>query len=321
MDRFKTGPVKQWGAKYSFVVSMVVATLLSGCVDNTTLVEVKKDGSGFVTEVTYMSPAMDQMMNQMMAGMAAAMSNGLPGGEVKLEANAAKPGAATLLERKQYESKAKAMGEGVSVCNIQAMTRKDGAPGVRVDYAFKDVTKLKVEAGSPSQQSPMPAGSGNEMMGEKKGKPMTFGFVPGMPSKLTIIMPIEEVSKNKTATPEPAMGNSGNAGGSSGAEDQAGMAMMKSMFKDFHLVLRIKVDGEIEHTNASFVQTGATSRKKQYVTLYDVSFGELLNEAKYADKLGNMMAMGGDSSSAKDALKNLPGIKIETANQVEIEFR
>ncbi len=159
------------------------------------------------------------------------------------------------------------------------------------------------------------------MMGEKKGKPLTFGFVPGMSSKLTIIMPPEEAPKNSVATPEAAMGNTGSAGGANVAEDQAGIAMMKSMFKDFHLVLRIKVDGEIEHTNASYVQTGATNRKKQYVTLYDVSFGELLNEAKYADKLGNMMAMGGDPSSAKAALKNLPGIKLETANQIEIEFR
>jgi hypothetical protein len=304
------------------ILMVMMATFtLSGCVDNTTIVEVKKDGSGFVTEVTYMSPAMDQMMNQMMAGMASAMSNGLSGGEAKLETKAAKPGAAMLLERKQYESKAKAMGEGVSVCNIQAMTRKDGAPGVRVDYAYKDVTKLKIEAGSPSQQSPMPPSSGNELMSEKKGKPLTFGFVPGMPSKLTIIMPPEEASKNNAATLEPALGNPGSAGGSNGAEDQAGMAMMKSMFKDFHLVLRIKVGGEIEHTNASYVQTGDTNRKKQYVTIYDVSFGELLSDAKYADKLGNMMAMGGDPSSAKDALKNLPGIKLETANQIEIEFR
>jgi hypothetical protein len=149
MKVFKVGSVRQWVSQYGFVVSMVGATLLSGCVDNTTIVEVKKDGSGFVTEVTYMSPAMDQMMNQMMAGMAAAMSNGLSGGEAKLEVKAAKPGAAMLLDRKQYESKAKSMGEGVSVWNIQAMTRKDGAPGVRVDYAFKDVTKLKMRRAHP----------------------------------------------------------------------------------------------------------------------------------------------------------------------------
>ena len=224
----------------------------------------------------------------------------------------------------QYEAKATEMGEGVKLVNVAEVKRKDGATGVRVDYAFSDITKLKVEAGSPKSSG---GGPGMEQP-EKKSKPMTFAFVPGTPARLTITMPpdekpakdgggSEEKSEPEVAAPGVAKGKSAES-----HEDKAMETMMKNMLKDFRLNLRIKVDGEIQKTNASFVRTGSINHKKQYVTLFDIDFGKIIDDPKYADKLAGLdMMSGGESDAAKAMLKGLPGIQIETEKKVEIEFQ
>ena len=48
---------------------LAALTITCGCMEVTTVVAVKKDGSGTITETMYMSPAFQAMMEQMMAGM------------------------------------------------------------------------------------------------------------------------------------------------------------------------------------------------------------------------------------------------------------
>ncbi len=318
-------------ARFGVGIMIVLAGFLSGCIDNTTVVEIRKDGSGMVSEVTYMSLAMDQMINQMMQGMMAAMSNSLPGGG-KSEVSVTKSGKEKLLDRKQYEAKALQMGDGVTVVNVTEMKRKDGAAGVRVDYAFKDITKLKIESGSSPEPTLGMGGGGMESeKPAKKNKPMTFAFTPGTPAKLTITMPPDEkFVPAGTAVPGEMMETNIVAKGedkgqpASDPNDKAMENTMKSMLKDFRMSLRIKVDGEIKKSNATFVQVGGTSHKKQYVTLYNVEFGKIMGDpglfAKYGGKLEELQSMG-DSPDAKKILMDLPGIQIETEKRIEIEFQ
>ena len=48
---------------------MAVTALLSGCLEDRTVVKLKKDGSGTLTKEVYMSPQITTMMEQMAAGM------------------------------------------------------------------------------------------------------------------------------------------------------------------------------------------------------------------------------------------------------------
>jgi len=323
--------------KFGVVIMMIVMMgMLSGCIDNTTVVEVRKDGSGTVTEVNYVSPAMDQMMNQMMnqmmQGMMAAMSNSAPGEGGKVDVSITKHGNTKMLDRKQYEAKASQMGEGVSVLNVTEVKRKDGADGVRVDYAFKDITKVKIEAGSsPDAMSGMSGGGMDSEKPAKKSKPMTFAFTPGSPAKLIITMPPDEKAPPAGATDPGEMMETNVVGqgedkgqSASNPNDKAMEETMKSMLKDFRMTLRIKVDGEIQKSNATFVQVGGTSHKKQYVTLYNIEFGKIMGDpglfAKYGNKLEDLQSMG-DSPEAKKILMDLPGIQVETGKKIEIEFK
>lgn len=324
--------MKRMASRFGVIAMITLAGFLSGCIDNTTVVEVKKDGSGTVTEVTYMSPAMDQMMNQMMQGMMAAMSNAAPAEGGKTEVSITKAGNAKMLDRKQYETKAMQMGEGVTVANVTEVKRKDGAAGVRVDYAFKDITTLKIEArSSPDAMSGMGGGGMEPEKPAKKSKPMTFAFTPGTPAKLTITMPPDEKPAPAGAagpgemTETNAVAQSEDKGQTaSDPNDKAMENTMKSMLKDFRMSLRIKVDGEILKSNATFVQIGGTSHKKQYVTLYNIEFGKIMGDpgmfAKYGGKLEQLQTMG-DSPESKKILMDLPGIQVETGKKIEIEFQ
>ena len=315
-------------AKFGVGAMLAVTGILSGCVDNTTVIEVKKDGSGFVSEVTYVSPAMDKMMNQMMQGMMSGMTNAADPDGGKIEIKMTKTGNDKLLDRKQYEAKAAEMGEGVSVANVTEMKRKDGAVGVRVDYAFKDIAKLRMNAGSSPMPTPGLEGGMETGKPAKKSQPMVFAFTPGTPSRLTITMPPDETPApaGTIKLDEMAETNALIKGGEQPSSDPKDKAMedtMKSMLKDFRMSLRIKVDGEILKSNATFVQVGGTSHKKQYVTLYNIEFGKIVSDpelfAKYGDKLNDLQTMG-DSPDAKAILTNLPGIQVETAKKIEIEF-
>ena len=285
-------------------LTLAAAVLLSGCIDSTTVVEVKQDGSGFVTEVTYLSP----VLNHMIQGFTASMTNAVSGsGGAEIKVNGPMN---PQMDRKQYENKAKEMGAGVTVINVQEVKRTDGATGVRVDYAFPDVTQLRITPGRSDQQTP--AGEGVSMKTEKTEKPITFEFLAGSPAKLAVIMP----PRDKQAASEPAAENPP----ADAAQQQAMMAMMKPMLQDLRMRLRIKVDGEIQKSNAAHVQVGGTNHKKQYVTLFDVDFSKILDNPKYADKLA-ALNKADDPGAAQELLKDIPGIQIETADRVDIEFQ
>ena len=82
----------------------------------------------------------------------------------------------------------------------------------------------------------------------------------------------------------------------------------------------IRVDGEITETNASHVKKGSKSGKKCYVTLYDMDVGSLLANPEHMAKLSSL-GQGSDIAAAKEVLKGLPGITVETEPTVKISFK
>lgn len=286
------------------IVVVLVGTTLCGCMDVTTIVSVKEDGSGYLIETMYFSKAVEEMMAGMMAGM---------GGEAE--------GASltdSLMEETEYRQKASQLGEGVRFVSVKPMEKKDGSKGVSVLYAFNDVRKLKLNS-----QPDAPSGGGPGMAPQSSGepgKPITFDFVKGKNPKLIINMP----HGGLTDTPDDEAGPTSEEMEAMQAEmgemAPEEMAMMKQMFDGMRVRMLVKVDGEIKKTNASFVSSGGKSGKKSYVTLMDMDFGKLMEDPEAMSK--NFMAMGQmqDMGTAMETLKDVPGIKVETAGKVEVEF-
>ena len=275
----------------ALLIGLIVFT---GCIDATTVVAVKKDGSGYVVETVCMGESMGQMMNMM-------------GFDPEGEASSAAP-SISAEDIAQARDKAATMGTGVRFVSIDPVERANGSQGTRTVFAFDDVRTLKVSSD--------PGASGDAMGApEADPNPIRFEFAGGRRPKLTVVMPPQESGAGAMAeSPEMAM-----PAGAVEAPPEA-MAQMMQMFEGFRVRLVVKVDGEITESNASHIGRGAKDGKRQFVTLMDMDFDALM---KAPDALAKMMAMGQpqDLDAAAAAFKDVPGLKVETAPRVEIAFR
>ena len=144
--------------KKLYVAISIAAVLLSltGCIESTTLVRVRKDGSGEVEE----SLLMRTDVMQMIMGMSEEM-----GGEASdLE----------LVSREQLEQQAGQMGEGVTLKSLEKIATESHS-GYRAVFSFRDINALEVNQ-NPDENVPDPGSQGemNGLMGHGRVKRSTI---------------------------------------------------------------------------------------------------------------------------------------------------
>ena len=275
---------------------LCVILFVTGCIDTTTVISVRKDGSGTITEVMYVDESVVSMFEGMM-------------GQMGDEAEAEQEKAWEVLDVEKYKAKADKLGRGVKFVSAKEVTNAKGASGVEVVYSFDDIEKLNIQ---PEPENPV----GDEMAGmmgaepaEEEKNPITFEFIKGGTPKLIVNMPKEEEPEPVEEAPEEMPSPEASA---------QGMAMMQQFLSGFRMRVMISLlDGTIQKTNASFVErTGG----KDTVTLFDVALGEIMSNEKYAKEWERMSRMK-DMGAAMETMKNIPGLKIETAERVEISFK
>ena len=278
---------------------VLLASILSGlilitaCIDSTTTISVRKDGSGTITEVVYM----DQSMMAMMEGMMGQMGEK---GKENLD----------LFDIEDFKSKAVRMGAGVTFQSKKEITGKDGSPGVEVIYSFDDIRALNIQAQPENPVGDNMAGMMAAESGEPSDDPITFDFIKGSTSTLIINMPKDEESDIDEEPPETSAEDMEGAG--------EGMAMMSQFMQGFRIRIIINLlEGKIKKTNASFVET---IDGRDTVTLLDIAMGEILSNEEYAREFGNMEQIK-DMNVAMEKMKKIPGLKIEVQERVEVNFK
>lgn len=269
--------------------------LVAACIDSTTVISVRKDGSGTVTEILYFDESAKAMMQMMMS---------------QFRDEEEEEEGVDWIDVEEYREKAEKLGAGVTFVSAEEVKREDGSSGVEVVYAFEDIEKLSIK---PTPDNPM----GDQMAGmmdaepsEEEEHPIKFEFTRGRISTLVVHMP-EEVEPDLSEEPEEA-----------GEVDQtaveSGMGMMKSLLSGFRMRILIRPgEGKISKTNASFVER---LDGKETVTLLDVALGEILSNDEYAKEWQDMSRVK-DMATAMERMKKIPGLKIETEKRVEISFR
>lgn len=281
-----------------FISLLGIVLFFTACIDSTTVISVRKDGSGTITEIAYVNQSVMEMAKGMFAQF---------GDEEKKEGAEA----LDLLNTEKYVEKASQLGSGVKFVSVKEIKGKDGSPGTEVVYAFDDIRKLNIEAMPDNPMGDEVAG----MMGaesaedEEDKQPFTFDFIKGSTPTLVIQMPRKDKPETKEEPEEEAETDVNAA---------AGMAMMKQFFEGFRIRMMVTLlEGKISKTNASFVdRTGG----KETVTLLDVAMGEILKNEKYIKEFENMSQIK-DMNTALEKMKKIPGLKIETAEKVEISFK
>jgi hypothetical protein len=260
-----------------------LAALAWGCISVETVIRVKADGSGTVTETVTMNP--EAVAN-------AIATAGQAGAKDKPPADF---GLGPLDDAALARARTATMGEGVTFVSADAIDTKT-ARGLTVVYAFQDVGKLMVSQ-RPNTRLGLPSARPDQQI--------RFAFERNQSgtSVLTVRM------RDPLAPPRPVA--------SPGAKPKpdanpAAMSMARQIFQGMRLRLAVEVDGKIAKATSAWVDGGT-------VTLLDVDFGVLVQDEAKLNQL-RAASTGGSLDDLKQILKDVPGIKINVEPEVRIEF-
>lgn len=206
----------------------------------------------------------------------------------------------SLLDRDELERAASDYGRGVTFESAEEMST-DWGTGYVVVYAFEDINDLRVNQ-NPSDDMPAAAG-------ETEGavEYIQFAMTPGNPATLEIMLP------------EPEEGDA--ASGGSGSMPETGeapeisseqMQGMASAYTD----MRISVDVAV---NGTIVDTNATHREENRVTLIDMDFNKILEDPAVMQQLARQEP--GSLSAVETMVTDIPGVAVETKRSVQVRFR
>ena len=231
---------------FRYTALFTALIVMTGCIDATIDVKVKKDGSGVLMEKTYLNDAAVQMM-------AAMMAPGLPGAQGENTAPADQP----TYDKNELRAKAAEYGEGVKFLGVKDHVNKQGRRGYIAKYIFPDITKLNLKPES---------GKGTP---DAMGK-IAFDFEPGETARLTIHCP-----------PGPKKESDPSAKESEEEPAPEQVAQMQQMLDGMRFWLRVRVDGKISKTNAEYV-----NKKKNGITLIRMDVGKLVQDIDELKKVG-----------------------------------
>lgn len=275
-SRRQPGPI--WRA----LAWLLLAAALTGCVDVDTVVRVRGDGSGTVTERVLVSSTLFAPLR--------ALTEGLGGDP-----------AFSLLDEEALAARAQAMGEGVQM--VDATKRRTGdAEGYLVRYAFPDVRRLRINQ-NPGHAAP-PAGD-SAVRHLTARELITFDFTAGDVAELTVHFPRAgaggAAGEDDPTGPPPVSADGGTE-----------RARLETLFRGLRVAVAVEVYGTI-------VATDATYRDGPRVTLMELDFEELLKAPGHLDRLTERRPR--TLEEAKSLLEDVPGLKVELAPEVRIRFR
>jgi hypothetical protein len=271
----------------------LVLICLVGCIQVSTTIKVRPDGSGTIEETLLISKAAMRQIEEATKEMTAQMGGQPGGGQVS--------GGFDVLDENELRNSASKMGQGVTYVSSKKIATRD-AEGYRATFAFSDINKVRLDT-SPSDKTPSPTGMAGEEGGEDAVA--TFRFTQGPPAVLVVMLP-EELTSDNLQPPElpdtlpaddPQMATMANE--------------MKEMFKDMKVNIALEVEGDI-------IRTNATHREGSKITLMEVDFGKLMENEEALKKINQLEPRNADE--ARKLLKDVPGLKVEFNPELRVEF-
>lgn len=195
---------------------LLAAFSLTACLNSTTLVKVKPDGSGTVEQTTLMNVA---ALKGMMGG-AAGQMNG------------------PMMNREELERTATRMGEGVRLVSSEPIKGDSGFEGVKAIFAFEDINKIQVSQGPSGPRSSEPTSD----------DPVRFKLTRNGATATLNINFVDRPGAGKTDTAPNSQ-----PGDMPDLSNPMIMNMMKAMFQGFKINIGLEVVGSIVKTNAEYV--------------------------------------------------------------------
>jgi hypothetical protein len=291
------------GAALRWVLAVAAAAALSGCLDVEKLVHVRPDGSGYVEERMLMK----RETLAMMQGMA------------RMAAQSGDQGQPLLLDRERLAAAAAALGPDVTLASAEALSTPE-AEGYVARYSFPDINRLTLDQ---TPQDPAAADAALPGTGPAHVGPggLPGNGAPNRQRRETIAFELRKgdrpllivQSPNGDRPPLPALEEPKAPLGTppEGPEREMALKMMQQMFQGMRVAVQVEVEGEIIETNASF-------RDGSRITLVDIRFDRILADPDRFERL--VLAQPEGVAEVKALMQDLPGVKVEPNNRVEIRF-
>ncbi|HYB96467.1 MAG TPA: hypothetical protein VEC39_15955 [Vicinamibacterales bacterium] len=260
---------------------LFAAFSVTACLNSTTLVKLKPDGSGTVEQTTLVNVA--ALKGVMGAGPAQANQG-------------------PMMNKADLERTAQRMGKGVRLVSAEPIKGANGFEGTKAIFSFDDINQVQIS------QDPNLSGSTDNMMAAGKTEdPVKFKLTRGgTTSTLTI-----EFADRPVGDAKPSSGAA--AGEMPDLTNPMIMSMIKTMFNGFKVNIDLEVVGSIVKTNAEYVSGPR-------ITLLEMDMAALLADEAKLKALQSKIGPGASFSDVKPLLKDVKGIKIDGPS-ISVEFR
>jgi hypothetical protein len=201
------------------LIALATSVLLTGCINSSTLIKVRPDGSGTVEQTTLVNMA--------------AMKSMMPAG-------AANQPTGSVLSDEELKRAAERMGKGVRLVSSEPL-KNGGWEGVKAIFSFDDINQVQVN------QDPGGGAAGATPGQSGDNDPVKFKLVRnGASSMLTIAFQ----DKPGSLSPPSSGGTQPNMPDLSSPMI---MNMIKTMFEGFKINISLEPVGTIVKTNAEYV--------------------------------------------------------------------
>ncbi len=220
-------------------VVLAAALVLTGCLQSTTVINLKADGSGTIEQTTLMSAAALAQLKQF-----AGSFGGKDTGEVN-----------PFSEEQERATVAK-MGEGVTFVSSTPV-KSDAGEGRRTVYAFTDINKLAL-----NEQPNAPGGMSMGPTGDTRAENLAFHLARQTNGNAVLHIQFPEPKEKPAAADGSAQMPPG--------PDAGQLALMKQMLAGLKISIAVKPVGTLVRTNSPYVDRGT-------VTLFEMDFDQLLS--------------------------------------------
>lgn len=265
--------------------ALAAAAVCAACLDTSTLVTVKPDGSGTIQQRILVSTA---GLEDALGGMGFKSKGGT-------SKKSGSPKAGDL------RADAARVGDGVELVSVEPITAPAGFQGAMATYSFRDIRKLRAD----EFLMPGPPGAASGSASDTRTA-FTFTTTPQGTALLSIAFD-ERPAKKKTAPDKNAPQDF------PGLTDEKAREMVKTLFRGFKVGLDVEVAGDIVRTNADHVHG-------RRITLMAFDMDALLADDSKLQALDKVLSPGASLAEARPLLAGIDGITINKPI-VKIEFR
>lgn len=200
-----------------------------------------------------------------------------------------------LYEDGELEEEAASMGPGVTLASVEPINSRFGR-GYKATFVFDDINELRVNQ-NPGDAMPTEGAGG----GEEAVELVTFSLQRGNPAVLTVTMPQSDMEEGD----QPDMGEMGEG------PSQEELEQMTEFYRDMRIGFSVEVMGSIVNTNATF-------RDGNTITLMDMDFNQILEDPEATQRLIQNQA---DSLvEVQELMEDTPGIMVEFQEEVSVRF-